>query len=202
MKKLFVILSLTLMIATNVTGGNLTARQVLDKTAAVLTSKSGAQAEFVIKNTIMGTSKGEISVKNNKFMAKIPAGMVWYDGKTQWTYLRNNEEVNVTTPNAEQQQLINPYTFIYLYKKGYTYTMAENSDTYSVTLKGQDKSKGIGEMVIVINKKTFVPSLIRMRQGKTWTTITVKNFKRTKLNDSIFRFNSKDFPQAEIIDLR
>ncbi len=180
----------------------LSAKDVLNKTASVLANKTGASADFSIKNTKMGTSSGTIYIKGNKFMAKIPAGIVWYDGATQWTYIKANEEVNVTTPTPAQQQNINPYTFIYLYKKGYTYSMVQNENTYSVTLLGKDKSKGIGEMVIVISKKTFVPSLIRMRQGNSWTNITISNFKRAKLNDSMFRFNSKDYPKTEIIDLR
>ena len=41
-----------------------------------------------------------------------------------------------------------------------------------------------------------------MREGKNWTTITVGSFKKAKLADSYFTFPSKDYPQAEIIDLR
>ena len=180
----------------------LTARQVLDKTAAVLNNKSGVSADFTVKNTRMGNSSGTIYIKGNKFHAVIPAGEVWYDGKTQWTYLKVNEEVNITTPSPSQQQVINPYTFIYLYKKGYKYEMAQNATTYSVTLLGEDQSHGIGEMVIVISKKTFVPSLIRMRQGNSWTNITVSNFKKAKLADGLFQFNKMKYPKAEIIDLR
>ena len=180
----------------------MTARQVLDKTASVLTNKSGASADFTVKNTKLGNSSGTIYIKGNKFHATIPAGEVWYDGKTQWTYLKANEEVNITTPSPSQQQVINPYTFIYLYKKGYKYEMAQNATTYSVTLLGEDQSHGIGEMVIVINKKTFIPSLIRMRQGNSWTNITVMNFKKAKLADSIFQFDKRKYPKADIIDLR
>jgi hypothetical protein len=41
-----------------------------------------------------------------------------------------------------------------------------------------------------------------MKQQKGWTTIDIKNFKKTNIADGTFRFNSKDFPSAEIIDLR
>ena len=57
-------------------------------------------------------------------------------------------------------------------------------------------------MYIVVNQKTYIPSQIRYNQGKGWTTINITSFKSASLSDSMFRFNSKDFPQAEVIDLR
>jgi hypothetical protein len=39
-------------------------------------------------------------------------------------------------------------------------------------------------------------------QNKKWTTFTISNLKQVQMDDSAFRFNSKDFPTAEVIDLR
>lgn len=41
-----------------------------------------------------------------------------------------------------------------------------------------------------------------MRQGKTWSTIKVSNFKARSIPNSSFAFNAKEFPSAEVIDLR
>lgn len=56
-------------------------------------------------------------------------------------------------------------------------------------------------MYITINKN-YYPQTIKMRQSNGWTTIKVSNFKAKNISDATFRFNSKDFPNAEIIDLR
>lgn len=178
-----------------------TAKQVLDKAAAVVSNKSGAQASFTIKNDNFNTS-GTIAIKGRKFHASTPQAIVWYDGKTQWTYMKKNDEVNVATPSEAEQAAINPYTFIYMYKQGYSYTLQKKGANNEVYLKATDKKRGIQEMYIIVNAKTSVPSQIRMRQQKGWTTITISNFKTAKLSDEIFRFNAKDFPNAEIIDLR
>ncbi len=179
-----------------------TARQVLDKTAAVLTAKQGAQASFTIKGQQLSTS-GTIAIKGRKFHVTTPQAIVWYDGKTQWTYLKKNDEVNIATPTAEEQQSINPYTFIYLYKNGYTSTMSKKGKNYEVRLKATETRKGgIQELVLTIDAKNSVPSQIRMRQKKDWVTITLSHFKQISLSDGLFRFNSKDFPNAEVIDLR
>lgn len=177
-----------------------TAKQVLDKTAATVSNKAGASASFTIKGNNMNAS-GTIAIKGKKFHASTPQATIWFDGKTQWTYMKDNDEVNVSNPTEAELAAINPYNFIYMYKKGYTYTMTKKGANFEVHLKATDK-KGINEMYIIINQKSYTPSQIRMKQQKGWTTIDIKNFKKTNIADGTFRFNSKDFPSAEVIDLR
>jgi hypothetical protein len=59
---------------------------------------------------------------------------MWFDGTTQWTYLKSNDEVSVTTPNETQQQALNPYNFINMYKSGFKYTMSTGASDYKVHL--------------------------------------------------------------------
>lgn len=176
------------------------AKQVLDKTAGIISNKSGVTASFNISSQQYGKTSGTISIKGRKFHADTKEAKVWFDGKTQWTYVKQNDEVNVNTPTAADLQAINPYNFIYMYKKGYTATMTKNGQNFVVTLKA--KGKSIQEMVITISQKSYVPSQIRMLQNKQWTTIHVNGFKQANLAESTFRFNPKQYPNAEIIDLR
>ena len=177
-----------------------TAKQVLDKTASVVAAKSGAKALFSIKADQMNTS-GTIAIKGRKFHATTPQATIWFDGKTQWTYLKKNEEVNIANPSEAELAAINPYNFIYMYQKGYKYTMEKKNGSFIVHLTATDK-RGIKEMYITVNQKTYIPSEIRMRQQKGWTTISISGFTQSKIADGMFRFNSKDFPNAEVIDLR
>lgn len=88
-----------------------------------------------------------------------------------------------------------------MYKSGYNNSVTTKGNDYQIHLKATG-NKQIREMYVTVNKKSYVPSQIRMLQGKTWTTITVTNFKKANLGDNTFRFNSRDFPSAEVIDLR
>jgi outer membrane lipoprotein-sorting protein len=183
-------------------GFAITAKQVLDKTAATLSNKSGISANFTMSGTQYGNVSGVITVKGRKFHASTPVAVIWFDGKTQWTYMKKNDEVNVSTPNEAQLQAINPYNFIHLYKSGFSYTMTTQGTAYVVHLTATGAKSGIQEMYITVNKKSYVPSQVKMRQGKTWSTIDISGFKKSAVSDTVFRFNSKDYPQAEIIDLR
>jgi len=190
-----------LMLLMTVASYGQTAKQVLDKAASAVSNKSGVTASFTLKGGQMN-DKGTISIKGKKFHATTPDAIIWFDGKTQWTYVKKNDEVNVSTPNESQLQALNPYKFIYMYKKGYTYTMTKKSNGYEVHLTATDKKRSVQEMYITVNKSTYIPSQIRVKHSKGWNTIEVSNFKKANLSDGIFRFNSKDFPKAEVIDLR
>ena len=178
------------------------ARQILDRTAAKVNNKGGASADFTISSPKNGNMSGTIYIKGNKFHATTPDASIWYDGKTQWTYMKNSDEVNVSAPNESQQAQLNPYKFITLYKNGYDLSMKTVSGSYEVHLKSTKPNRAIGELYITINKKSYLPSKVRFLQKGQWSTITISNFKSKNLADSVFRFNAKDFPDAEVIDLR
>lgn len=179
-----------------------TAQQVLDKTAAVIGNKKGATANFKMSSPKFGSASGSITIKGNKFNARTPQAIVWFNGKTQWSYMKKTNEVNVSNPTQAQQMSMNPYTFINIYKTGYTSTMKTIGSNYKVRLVAQNKKRTVQELILTIDKNSYIPSQIKMRQGNTWSTITVSNFKAKSISNSTFVFNSKDFPKAEIVDLR
>lgn len=176
------------------------ARKILDKTASVIGNKSGASANFSISGKY-GNSSGTISIKGNKFNARTPQAIVWYDGKTQWTYVKSSGEVNISTPDEAQQQSMNPYKFINIYKSGFKLSMKTVGGGWQVHMTATNKSRSIKEMYITIGKN-YLPQTIKMRQSNGWTTIKVSNFKARNISDAAFRFNKKDYPHAEVIDLR
>ena len=127
---------------------------------------------------------------------------MWFDGKTEWTYMKNTDEVNITTPTEAQQQAMNPYQFINIYKNGFNLGVKTIGSNYQVHLTAKDKKRSIQEMYILINKSTYKPLQVKMRQANGWTTINISQFKATNISDATFIFNAKNYPDAEIIDLR
>ena len=175
--------------------------KVLDKAASTIALKNGVKADFKMTGG-MGSASGTIVIKGKKFHATTPQATIWFDGKTQWTYLKDNDEVSVTTPNESQLQAINPYNFLNLYKKGYDATLNSSGNSHVVHLTATSTERKIKEIFITVDKKTNYPTQVKMLQGKKWTIFDISNLKKQNIPDSQFKFNSKDFPKAEIIDLR
>ena len=178
-----------------------TAKSVLDKAASTVTMKEGVKADFKMTGS-MGSTSGTIIIKGKKFHATTPQASVWFDGKTQWTYMKDNDEVNISNPTEAQLQAINPYNFLNLYKKGYDATLNSNGNSHIVHLTASTTNSKIKELFITVDKKSYHPTQVKLLQGKKWTIFDITNMKKQSANDAEFRFNAKDFPHAEIIDLR
>lgn len=201
MKKLSLVLLILIITTVGINAQNsVQARKILDKTASIIGNKNGASANFSVSGKY-GNSSGTIAIKGNKFNARTQQAIVWFDGKTQWTYMKSSQEVNISTPTEAQQQSMNPYKFINIYKNGFRLGMKNVSGGWQIHLYATNQKRTIKEMYITIGRN-YLPQTIKMRQSNGWTTIKVSNFKAKKLSDSTFRFNSKDFPNAEVVDLR
>lgn len=201
MKKNIVILIITLLTTISAMAANTSnvARKTLDKASAKIGLTKGVSANFTISGGKLGKQSGVIAVKGNKFNARTNSAIIWFDGKTQWLYNKKNDEVNISTPSPSQQHSMNPYSVLTLYKNGYTMSQTNTASGYQVHLTGQKKS--ISEMYILIDKQYNIKQ-VKIKQGQQWVTITISGFTHKSFSDADFRFKAKDYPKAEIIDLR
>ena len=176
---------LTLLLA--VGGSAQTATSVLDKAAKALTGGS-VTAAFSAKGG-MGNSSGTITVQGDKFVLQSPQARIWFDGKTEWALAQGSGEVNVTTPTAAEIASMNPMNFLHLYKHGYKATLTKAA---------------IKELYITLNSSNYQPSIVRLRTNShNWTTISIRSLQKSgKKSDAFFRFNPKDHPKVEVVDLR
>ena len=203
MKKTALLLILALAIfATGQAQTASQARKVLDKTAAIVGNKGGASASFSLSAPKVGTATGTITIKGKMFQATTSKAIVWYNGKTQWSYMKSTDEVSITTPSEAKRMKMNPYTFITMYKSGYDMSLSTSGQNYVVHLTAQNKKRSVKELYVTVNKSTYTPVQVKMLEGGTWTTINISNFKAKNIADSAFTFNPKDYPTAEVIDLR
>lgn len=202
MKKIISMIALLCITIVSMSAANTSseAKKILDKAAAKVSIKTGAQMNFSISGNKIANQSGVITIKGNKFCAKAANATIWFDGKTQWTYVKKNEEVNVSTPSASQQAAMNPYTFINLYKSGYTLSVDKSASGNQVHLVANGK-KSIQEMYILVDGNNNIKQ-VKMKQSGGWITINISNIKSVSASDAMFKFNAKDFPKAEVIDLR
>ena len=178
------------------------ARAILDKTAKIVGRPGGAQADFTMSSAKAGSVSGSVFIKGNKFHAKTPQAIVWFNGKTQWSWMKQTNEVNITTPTEAKQAQMNPYKFINIYRSGYNLDMKTEGNSYQVHMVAQNKKRTLQELYITVDKKSYTPSQVKFRQDKNWTTISISNFQAKNVSNSTFVFQAKDYPKAEVIDLR
>ena len=190
------------------------AKNILDKTAQVLQKTTGTQAAFTLTIDNHQTDRKQsldatLWLKGNKFKLAIDNIETYYDGKTQWVYMVDEEEVTISTPTAEELEDINPTAIISSYKKGYK-LKKENDKTvngkaaYVVYIYPDDRTKPYHRIEIIVEKSTYnILSINTYGKNGTNTLINIKKYaKDLNLADNIFTFDTKKYPNIEIIDLR
>ena len=190
------------------------AKVVLEKTAEAFKKAGGVRVDFTLKAVndghLEGRENGIIQLKGEKFMLKTSETTTWFDGKTQWSYMVRNDEVNVSNPTQEELQQINPYTFLYMYQKGFSYKLGtvkvyQVKAVWEVILTANDKKQELESITLYVTKSTYEPVYIQLQQRgqKTRNEITVTAY-QTGLDyaDHVFTFDRKAYPTAEVIDLR
>lgn len=191
-----------------VSAQELNAKEILDRTAGNLRNAGGVKATFTIR-TSDGTSTGTIRLKGDKFLLEADGATTWFDGRTQWSYLASSEEVNVSEPTAEELQSINPYALLSLYKNGYKEKLgklenSQDNSLYKVVLTATNRKQDLQCIIMYITKDSFRPVRVSMAQKGGETVVIIINSYQTGQSypDSLFVFDKKAYPKAEVIDLR
>ena len=177
------------------------AAEVLDKALAELSDENGIRANFE------GTENGFLLLKGEKFYLNNGNIQSWYDGKTQWSYVADMEEVNVSHPTQEELQNINPYLILMRYKTDYNYAYKGQRTRNGVNgheIVLTPKHAGNRELIRVFISKAHQPLAMKIEQnGRVISEINVTSYQTNQsLEESMFRFNKSLFPNAEVIDLR
>ena len=186
----------------------LDAQDILDRTATAFRQAGGIQADFTVqtyaKSILQGSSTGVIRLKGEKFLLDADGVKTWFDGRTQWSYLTNSDEVNIS-----ELQSINPYALLSIYKQGYHMKLGK-ADTYGgkpayeVILTASNRKQDLQCVIIYVTKDTLQPLCISMTQkGGNSVAIRITSYKTGEsYNDNLFTFDKKAYPTAEVIDLR
>lgn len=197
-----IVMLVVLMMSALVANAADNATKILDKTAAAYKSSGGVNIGFQMDIDGQVTT-GKIKLSGNKFCCSTSGNVAWFDGKTMWHYVHDNEEVNVTNPSEKDLARMNPYSFLSMYKKGYTNTVKKTTDKeYQIEMKG-NKGSGYRSIEVHLNKSSYQPTYIKMVNSKHTVIITINSYlKNQKFSATDFTFNKKEYPGAEVVDLR
>lgn len=212
--RLIIFLSLLLGFGLNVELQAQTARSILDKASDAYNKAGAIQASFSLnvkdaRGQTTYSYQGKAQMKGDKFRIEIPDGITWFDGKTQWVYLRESDEVNITNPTGEELQAISPAAMFNSYKKGYNLKSngsktVRGKSVYEVEMTPQKKNADVRKIIVQIDKANNIFSSITMVDRSGNQNILTVTSLQTKVNipESRFVFDKKEYPQSEIIDLR
>ena len=180
------------------------ATKILDKAASTFKAAGGVTISYTYDlNGDKG--KGTIKMQGKKFVNTFAGHVIWFNGKTLWTLVKENEEVNVTTPTPKELAGINPYSFLNMYKSGYKASMGKSTATYyEVILKAISPSTSMKSVVVHILKKNYQPCYVKLAtvDGIENKISVTKYITKQSFSADTFVFNPKKYPNVDVVDLR
>ncbi len=160
------------------------------------------------KEKIKDSKKGNILIKGDKYKLDFMGQNSISDGKSVWSYNKENKEVQITEVNPKESEAMNPIAMIDNYEKN-----------YRAKLIREDKEKGVPVMIVDLNplenrnfhkvrivsdkaKKTIIYSEVHDKNGSIYTFRVDKMQPNVNAPDSEFTFDTSKYPGVEIIDMR
>ena len=146
--------------------------------------------------------------KANKYKVVLKDQELISDGKSQWTYSKQDKEVELSEVDNSANAL-NPAQIFTIYEKGFKYYYAGDSKlnnrvVHTIDLTPLDSKRSFFKIRLNVDKlsKQISKTTIFDKNGNRYT-YTIKAFTpNVKVSESIFAFDSKKHPGIEVVDLR
>ena len=196
------------------------AKDILDELAAKTKTYTSIKTDFSsvtekrvtdAESKVTDTQSGTLQLKGDKYKLQFKGQTILSDSKTQWTYIKESNEVQINNaPDPKATDNINPVNIFTLYEKGYKYKYEKEevikgvkADIIALYPLDPDK-KSYHTIKLTIDKvKKEITSVKIMNKNGTSTTITVKDFTpNSEMPDTMFSFNKAEYKGVEVVDLR
>jgi len=190
------------------------AKEILDKVSAKTKSYNTISADFTfsmenLQEEISETNEGKILIKGDKYKVTLMGVDTYFDGKTIYTFLKEAEEVNITEPDPEDEETLNPATIFTIYDKGFKYRYVgegtENGKTfYEIDLYPENRDKPYSRIKLRILKDELTLYSLRQvgKDGNNYTVVVNSIKTNIPLDDNDFVFDPAKYPDVDVIDMR
>lgn len=189
------------------------AMTLLDKAYKVIDGNNSYSIKFTldVKNNQNGKKqkmKGSVDMKAEKFKLSVAGIDTYFDGTTEYVYMKDNNEINISTPDKEQLKSLNPLYILRSYKDGYKMQYIGVDKTPMGTIEivdlfPEDLKSQYARVTLSLDATSLLPVCVHV-QGKNGvnTIVSVDEMKKMVFVDSDFVFDTAKYSDVEIIDLR
>jgi outer membrane lipoprotein-sorting protein len=182
------------------------AKGILDKLSAKTKTYTSIKAEFSSVMTkgakTMETIGGSLITKAGKYKLDFKGQTIICDGKTQWTIIKEQKEVQITdAPDDKSTETITPLNIFTLYEKGFKFKYEKeetvNGSSCDVIdlfpLQSDKKAYHTVKLYIDKAKLQIVMAKILFKKDQSVNTISLKSFApNSEIPDATFTYKKAD----------
>lgn len=190
------------------------AKKILDNVSAKFKTYKSVVAAFSLKiqnaaGKTLGSKTGVVNMKGSKYRVSISGQEIYSDGSNIWTYDKSANEVQITKFDASANSITPQKMFTNFYDKDFLYklngeTKNGNKTIQEIELTPLDKTKTFFKVIVDIDKasQSITSTKVFQKTGDRYTYTITSLKTNTNPPDNLFVFDTKNYPKAEVIDLR
>jgi len=214
MKKFFALFALSVSLCSTATAQqDPKAGKILDQMSAKYQAMKAYKASFTqtLENDaakVKENMSGDITVSGQKFRLKMSGQEVINDGKTMYTYMKAENEVNISDYESDEQE-ISPAQIYSLYKKGYKYSYVQEAKEGGevvdvIELAPEDRSNPVFKVRMKVSKvDNSVRSWQMFKKNGNRYTVKINKFTpNVPVDATTFAFDKTKYKGVKVIDLR
>lgn len=182
---------------------------VLDKALASIKADLPVRMDYDYKvfddNTeLLLNDKGIIYIDDNRYALLMQDMKVWCDGETQWSYMREINEVYITDAAADEAQNLSPLYVMEHYREGFSRSAVSKDGFTAVMLKAMNEDSDVECVQLLISEENYrLVSMIISMPGQGAVEIDLDGYvAKCGVDDDVFTCPLDDFREAEVIDMR
>ena len=152
------------------------------------------------------THHGKAYMKDKMYRIDVMDVINYFDGEVIYTYMPDQEEVNIKNPEENEDEMLNPSILFDIHNQKFTQKLVEDKDGKAyIELTPKQTHKQISKIGVWIDTKTnMVEKVTSFGKDGNDVVITIKSLKKPEkeLDVTFFRFDKDAHPEVDVIDLR
>lgn len=177
----------------------------LVKSAVAELKRSAYEGQFTLlyysaANDVTDKQSGHITLKGDKFHITLGGNETKFDGKTQWLFVSDHNEVSITEPTQDELKEISPLAMIEYYIAKDRISESDNGEINFYPPMPKDSE--YFRIALRINKSNLPSRLTIYQNNGDRITLVWDSLNKTKVDDEYFYFDATKYPNVEINDLR
>jgi outer membrane lipoprotein-sorting protein len=186
------------------------AAALLDKVVATIKSDAALQMDYTYTiydedDAVVYKDNGTMKLDNDRYMLDMENMKVWCDGKTQWSYMKDIDEVYITDADSEEAQNLSPLYIMEMYRENCSLVKtALEGDAVLVTMTAADVEAEVNKLELFVDAGTSrLTGMFVYMPGQGCVEVRLENYvPKCKFAKKTYECPVGIFPTAEIVDMR
>ena len=184
------------------------ATRILNELSEKTASYSSIEAHFINifeskEADLYEEQSGKLYIQGDAYKLVLENQEIISDGETNWIHLIDEEEVNITEVD-ESEEMLNPKKMLTIYEEGYKHKFIKEDNSFYHLELYPTKSGPFSKVKIQIDKKKMQLKAFTMidKQGSEFSYELKNYLTNQNFGSDFFIFDTKKYPNVDIIDLR